>query len=230
MNSRDLDMGLFAIEKITEKVKERLQEERQKTARIAAAAQRAGLGDEVQFNPLSLKAFRAFIEDGQARRSEKQEKLREARALKMPLWVRDSVRPLPDTQLTKFQRKAIQFHRLAVDEPEPDCPLEERLVWVHESEEAAASEERDDEKEKSQKIKEEEDAQQAVAAEAASALQTREPVMLLRERGARGDAGVSLPSLEDLPIQRRFAWRSPEGFPLRQRTLRFNLLYHYYLE
>ncbi|KFG61684.1 hypothetical protein TGRUB_271110A [Toxoplasma gondii RUB] len=179
MNSRDLDMGLFAIEKITEKVKERLQEERQKTARIAAAAQRAGLGDEVQFNPLSLKAFRAFIEDGQARRSEKQEKLREARALKMPLWVRDSVRPLPDTQLTKFQRKAIQFHRLAVDEPEPDCPLEERLVWVHESEEAAASEERDDEKEKSQKIKEEEDAQQAVAAEAASALQTREPVVRL---------------------------------------------------
>ncbi|KEP66858.1 UNVERIFIED_CONTAM: hypothetical protein HHA_271110 [Hammondia hammondi] len=230
MNSHDLDMGLFAIKKISEKVRERIQEDREKTARIAAAAQRAGLGDEVQFNPLSLKAFRAFIEDGQARRSEKQEKLKEARALKMPLWVRDSVRPLPDTQLTKFQRKAIQFHRLAVDEPEPDCPLEERLVWVHESEEAAASEERDEEKGKSPKIKEEEDAQQAVAAEAASARQTREPVVLLRERGARGDAGVSLPSLEDLPIQRRFAWRSPEGFPLRQRTLRFNLFYHYYLD
>nr|CEL67783.1 TPA: hypothetical protein BN1204_035710 [Neospora caninum Liverpool] len=230
MNAHDLDMGLLAIEKLTERVAEKIQEERRKATRIAEAAQRAGLGDELQFNPLSLKAFRAFIEDGQARRSERQEKMKEARALKMPLWIRDSVRPLPETQLTKFQKKAIQFHRLAVDEPEPDCPVEERVVWVHESEDAGACEANDGDDETSQKTQEEEDAQKAIAAETDATFQALEPLVHLRERGQEGEAGVVLPSLEDLPIQRRFAWKSPDGFPLRQRTLRFNLLYHYYLD
>ncbi|PFH37275.1 hypothetical protein BESB_037330 [Besnoitia besnoiti] len=230
MNARDLQMGLFAIEKLTEKVKAKIEEERKATERMAAAAARAGLGDEVRYNPLSLKAFRAFIEDGQARRSEKQEKIKEARALKMPLWIRDSVRPLPDTQLTKFQKKAIQFQRLAVDEPEPDCPLEERFVWMHESEEASAEKTEGDAR--PPQSKEEAEARQAIAVASGqdSALSALQPLVRLRERAEGGEAGVELPTLDDLPIQRRFAWRSPEGFPLRKRTLRFNLLYHYYLD
>ncbi|CBZ53790.1 conserved hypothetical protein [Neospora caninum Liverpool] len=141
MNAHDLDMGLLAIEKLTERVAEKIQEERRKATRIAEAAQRAGLGDELQFNPLSLKAFRAFIEDGQARRSERQEKMKEAR-----------------------------------DEPEPDCPVEERVVWVHESEDAGACEANDGDDETSQKTQEEEDAQKAIAAETDATFQALEPL------------------------------------------------------